>query len=237
MSPQLKPDTGRVGVVLAGDRSIRFEGGRALATLAGTSLLGHAVATVTPVVDEVVVSCRDEQLGEVESVLDGSDDSVPDVAAVVGSAVDGGPVAGLSAALEETGRLTAVVVACDTPLIPSAFLGHLLDRLDGSTTAGVVTRFDGRRQPLPAAVNVRAAAGACSEVLAAGGQLDDVVAALSPVVIPERAVRASVGVDRLVDVDTRADLARAERVLARAAVRPGRRDESNEGAASRPNCR
>ncbi|WP_152039879.1 hypothetical protein [Salinigranum salinum] len=86
-------------------------------------------------------------------------------------------------------------------------------------------------------MNVRAAVGARSEVLAAGGQFDDVVAALSPVVIPERAVRASVGVDRLVDVDSRADLARVDVVLARAAARSERCEEPNEGEASRPNRR
>jgi molybdopterin-guanine dinucleotide biosynthesis protein A len=214
MPSSLKPDTGRAGIVLAGGRSTRFEDGdKALATLAGTPLLRHTVQSVAPVVDDVIVSCRADQAEAFGRVLD-------DVAVdfVVDPIDDLGPVAGLRTALRETDRLTGVVTACDTPLVPSAFLGHLLDRVEQSTTAGVVTRLDGRVQPLPAAVNVRAATAAATESLDTSGSLRDAVDALAPVVIPEEAVRASVGADRLVDVDTRADLARAERSLARATV-------------------
>jgi molybdopterin-guanine dinucleotide biosynthesis protein A len=217
--PAMKADTGRVGVVLAGGRSTRFEDGdKALAALDGRPLLVHAVEAVAPVVDDVVVSCRTDQRRSFESALDGQRVTfAPDP-------VDGlGPVAGLRTALSETERLTAVVTACDLPLVPSAFLGHLLDRVEQSTTAGVVIRADGRTRAFPTAVNVRAAAAAATEALDTGGNLHDVVESLAPVVIPEAHVAATVGTDRLVDVDTRADLARAEEVLARslAADSPG----------------
>ncbi|WP_318568126.1 molybdenum cofactor guanylyltransferase [Salinigranum marinum] len=229
----LKPDTGRAGVVLAGGRSRRFEGGdKALATLAGTALLRHAVGAVDPVVDEVVVSCRDDQTERFAAVLDGYDVSF----AV--DPIDGlGPVAGLQTALRETDRVTAVVTACDTPLVPSAFLGHLLDRVEGATTAGVVTEAGERVQPLPMAVNVRAAAAACTETLVDSGSLRDVIESLAPVVISERAVRAAVGADRLLDVDTRADLARAERLLAHATGPSGGSNGSRDGGEMRPNSR
>jgi molybdopterin-guanine dinucleotide biosynthesis protein A len=208
---RLKPDTGRAGVVLAGGRSTRFEDGDvALAPLGGRSLLVHAVEAVSPVVDEVVVSCRGDQRRRFAAALGESDVSF------VVDPVDGvGPVAGLLTALRETDRLTAVVTGCDLPLVPSAFLGHLLDRVEQSTTAGVVIRADGRTRPLPTAVNVRAAAAAASEALDTGGTLRDVVESLAPVVIPERHVAATVGTERLLTVDTRADLARAEAALAR----------------------
>jgi molybdopterin-guanine dinucleotide biosynthesis protein A len=212
MPSQLKADTGRAGIVLAGGGSTRFEAGdKALASLGGEPMLRHVVDSVAPVVDDVLVSCRDDQRGAFEAALDGADVTlVPDP-------IDGlGPVAGLRTALRETDRLTAVVTAVDMPLVPSAFLAHLLDRVEGSTTAGVAVEH-GRRQPLPAAVNVRAATAAATEVLDHGGSLGDVVDSLAPVVVPERHVHATVDPDRLLDVDTRADLERAERRLARTA--------------------
>ena len=207
----LKPDTGRAGIVLAGGRSTRFDGDdKAAVTLGGMPLVEHAVTAVDPVVDDVIVSCRSGQVERFESILEEYD-----VSFAVDPIDDLGPVAGLRTALRETDRLTAVVTACDTPLIPSAFLGHLLDRVENATTAGVVTRVGGNLQPIPMAVNVRAAAAACTEALVGDSSLRDVIDALAPVVIPERAVRATVGVDRLLDVATRGDLARAERLLAR----------------------
>jgi molybdopterin-guanine dinucleotide biosynthesis protein A len=226
----MKADTGRAGIVLAGGRSTRFGGeDKALAPLAGTPLLRHAVRGVAPAVDSLLVSCRAEQVERLEAVLDGI--GGPDVAFVADPITDLGPVAGLRTALRETDRLSAVVTACDMPLVPSAFLGHLLDRVETSTTAGVVTRVDGHLQSFPVGVNVRAATAACTEALDSGGDLRDALDSLAPVVIPERDVRASVGHDRLVDVDTRADLARAERSLARTTAttggsdRPSRTDE------------
>jgi molybdopterin-guanine dinucleotide biosynthesis protein A len=150
---------------------------------------------------------------------------------------DRGPVVGLRTALRESDRLTAVVVGCDTPLIPSVFLAHLLDRVESAGTAAVVTRVDGRLRPLPAAVNVRAAAAACTEVLVDGSDLTDVMEALAPVVIPEREVQASVGVERLLDVDTRADLARAERLLARGTAPDGGGPDRPDDGGMQPNSR
>jgi molybdopterin-guanine dinucleotide biosynthesis protein A len=233
MPSTLKPDTGRVGIVLAGGRSARFGGDdKAAAVLAGQPLLSHAVQSVAPAVDDVVVSCRADQTEALAGLLDG--DSV-DFA--VDPIDDLGPVAGLRTALRETDRLTGVVVACDMPLVPSAFLGHLLDRVEQSSTAGVVTRLDGRIQPLPAAVNVRAAAAAATEALDTNGSLHDVVEALAPVVIPERHLRAVVEPDRLLDVDSRADLARAARRLARTTTTRTDDTGSSESTGMRPNSR
>ncbi|WP_245902805.1 molybdenum cofactor guanylyltransferase [Salinigranum rubrum] len=229
----IKADTGRAGIVLAGGRSTRFaDGDKALAPLGGRPLLTRAVEAVSPVVDEVIVSCRADQRPAFESALAGESVSF------VVDPIDGlGPVAGLRTALRETERLTAVVTACDLPLVPSAFLGHLLDRVEQSTTAGVVIRTGGRTQPFPTAVNVRAAAAAATEALDTGGNLRDVVESLAPVVIPERHVAATVGIERLLDVDTRADLARAEEILARGAPR-GPADELPPGdGGMRPNSR
>lgn len=228
----MKADTGRAGIVLAGGRSTRFEGGdKALATLAGRPLLCHAVEAVSPVVDDVLVSCRDDQREAFASAV------ATDVSFVTDPIDDIGPVAGMRTALCETDRLTAVVTACDTPLIPSAFLGHLLDRVEQSTTAGVVIHADGYRQPLPTAVNTRAAAAAATEALDTSGTLCDVVDALAPVAIPEHHVRATISPERLLDVNTRDDLARAERILARRPTSRADGELSTDDGAVRPNSR
>jgi molybdopterin-guanine dinucleotide biosynthesis protein A len=228
----MKADTGRAGIVLAGGRSTRFgDGDKALATLAGRPLLCHAVEAVSPVVDDVLVSCRDDQREAFESAV------ATDVTLVTDPIDDLGPVAGLRTALCETDRHTAVVTPCDTPLIPSAFLGHLLDRVEQSTTAGVVIHADGYRQPLPTAVNARAAAAAATEALDTSGTLCDVVDALAPVAIPEHHVRATVGLERLLNVNTRDDLARAELVLARRSTGPVDRELTTDDGTVRPNNR
>jgi len=55
-------DTGRAGVILAAGRSGGFPTiEKALAPLDGTPLLAHATATLAPVVDELIVTCRADQ--------------------------------------------------------------------------------------------------------------------------------------------------------------------------------
>lgn len=229
----MKADTGRAGIVLAGDRSTCFEGGdKALASLDGRPLLTHAVEAVSPVVDDVVVSCQRHQRSRFESVLEGTD-----VTFATDPIDDLGPVAGLRTALCETDRLTAVVTACDLPLVPSAFLGHLLDRVEQSTTAGVVIRTGDRTRPIPLAVNVRAAAAAAAETLDNGGTLCDAAESLAPVAIPEHHVVATVGTGRLLNVDTRADLARAEEILTRSATAAFANSRAFEDEGIRPNSR
>lgn len=216
----MRPDTGRAGVVLAGGRSTRFAGAdKATANLAGRPMIRHVVDAVSPVVDEVVVDCRRDQQLTIEAALVDRD-----VTFVTDPISDRGPVAGLRTGLRATDRAYAAVTTCDLPLVPSSLYAHLLER--ARDVAGAVPVVDGRRLPFPAGVHVRACEAACTEAITRGtGRLEDVIRALEPVDIPESHVRAYAGEHALLDVDTRGDLAAAERVL--------RRDDDRSGDGDR----
>ena len=135
------------GIVLAGGRSDRFEDGdKALARIDGEPLLGRVVERVGRATDRVVVSCRDEQRDTFERVCDGA--SVP-VQFVVDPVPDGGPLAGLSAALDVVETPFVAVVACDMPGVDPAFLDALFEYAAGCDGA-VPTLRDGHLQPLQA---------------------------------------------------------------------------------------
>ena len=103
-----------VGVVLAGGRSSRMGGGhKFMREIAGSTVLSWVVERLRPQVDLFVVST-----GAIAVPLDSEVACVPDVVP------DGGPLAGIHAAMtwaaEALGPDTRIVtVPADTPFIPS----------------------------------------------------------------------------------------------------------------------
>mgnify|MGYP006283047483 CR=1 FL=1 len=196
-------DTGRAGIVLAGGRSERFPTvDKALAPLDGSPLLWHAVDSLAPAVEEVIVNCRRDQRAAFAEAL-----ATFPVRFAVDQVPDRGPLVGLRTALAETTASYAAVVPCDMPSLPAAFVDFLFARARNRT--GAVARFESRRQPFPAVVHVRAATAACRE--AEPGDRDPMeafVSRLDPHVVPEHVVRAHVGPDAFHDIDTHDDLAR-----------------------------
>ena len=199
---QLRADTGRAGIVLAGGRSERFPTiDKALAPLDGEPLLWHVADALAPAVDELIVNCRRDQRDLFAEPL-----AEFDVRFVVDVIPDRGPLIGLRTALEATTATYAVVVPCDMPAVPAGCLDFLSTR--GRNQTGAVAEFDGRRQPLPAAVHVRAATAACREAEADGSErFDAFVSQLDPVVVDERAVRAHVESTAFHNINTHDDLA------------------------------
>ncbi|WP_253738517.1 molybdenum cofactor guanylyltransferase [Halohasta salina] len=201
-SARPRADTGRAGVVLAGGRSERFPTvEKALAPLNGQPLVWHAVQSVTPAVDEVIVNCRRDQRAELTEALG-------DLAVrfAVDPVSDRGPVVGLRTALSETTATYAAVVPCDMPAVPAAFVDFLFARARHRT--GAVARLEGERRPFPMVVHVRAATAACREVEAGGRSgLGAFLDHVDPDVVPERVVEAHVEPTAFRDVDTHADLA------------------------------
>lgn len=195
-----RPDVGRAGVVVAGGRSTRFLGGdKALAVLDGEPLLGHVVAALVPVTDEVIVNCRRDQLAAFEAALEGAP-----VCFAPDPVSDWGPVAGLRTALAATDAEYAAVLGCDTPWVPPAFVSTLFERARGHTGAAV--ELDGTLQPLLAVVHVRACTAVCEDTLSRRSpRLRDVLAALQPRIIDEREALAHVDRAALRDVDTYAE--------------------------------
>ncbi len=194
-------DTGRAGIILAGGRSRRFPTvDKALAPLDGKPLLWHVADSLAPAVDELIVSCRRDQRESFAETL-----SAFDVRFVVDAIPDRGPLVGLRTALEETTATYAAVLPCDMPAVPAGFLDFLCTR--GRNQTGALPEFDGRRQPFPAAVHVRAATAACREAEADGEGVDAFVSQLDPVVVDERTVRAHVEPTAFSNINTHEDLA------------------------------
>jgi len=195
-------DTGRVGIILAGGRSERFPTvDKALAPLDGEPLIHHAAATLDPVVDGLVVNCREDQQAAFAEAL-----AAFDPAFAIDAVPDRGPLAGLRTALESTSATYAAVVPCDMPLLPAAFVEYLCNRARDRT--GAVPKIDGQVQPLPAALNVRAAAAACRDAREQdAGRLDAFVPLLDPFVVPERVVEAHTDPDAFRNINTHDDLA------------------------------
>lgn len=104
-----------LGAVLAGGRSSRFGSDKALAVWAGRTLLDHAVASLAPHVEMVVICGRAGGL---------ADRPAPDM----------GPLGGLNAALHhaaEQGFDAVLTTGCDMPVYPA----ELAKALAGSGAA------------------------------------------------------------------------------------------------------
>lgn len=192
--------TARTGIILAGGRSIRFGGGnKALAELEGRPVIRRVAEVVGDVVDELVVNCRSDQVQNIRQALSGvareprfALDEIP----------DRGPVAGMAKALRISSAPTAVVTACDMPFLDPSFLDSLFDEAEGEP--GAVPVYDGCPQPLCAAYSVDETGRTCHAVLASDeNALQDVIACLEPVIIPEEAVRSRTHASTFINVNTR----------------------------------
>lgn len=200
-SAHVAADTGRAGVILAAGRSGGFPTiEKALAPLNGTPLLAHATATLEPVVDERIITCRADRRDAFAEVVD-------DDCQLVGlPAADHEPRAELQAGLGATEATYAAVLAVGMPFLPTGFVECLFAHARSKT--GAVPCVDGQQRSVPAVVHVRAAAAAC-----VAAQRNDettlaaVIAELAPVVVPDRTVAAHVGTDAFTTIETHEELA------------------------------
>jgi molybdopterin-guanine dinucleotide biosynthesis protein A len=135
--------TARVaGVVLAGGRSVRFGGEKAVALLDGRSLLAWAFERLRSICAEVAINARPGT--EAEAVAQSL--GLPVLHDAAGDAL--GPLAGVKAGLiwaEQRGATMLAVSPCDAPLLPDDLYVRLLASAAGG--AAMATTTDGR-QPL-----------------------------------------------------------------------------------------
>jgi len=134
------------GLVVAGGYSTRFGlAEKALARVDGEPMLRRVADAVAPLVEEVVVDCRDGQRPAFATALAGVDCPV---AFATDDVPDGGPVAGLATGLEVVPDGAVLVCSCDRPhLTPGLLEACLLALADGGPDA-VVPEVDGHPQPL-----------------------------------------------------------------------------------------
>jgi molybdopterin-guanine dinucleotide biosynthesis protein A len=131
---QKAAEEGALGVVLAGGRGSRLGGAKPTADLAGRPLISYPLAALT-------------EAGLEAAVVAKSDTDLPklDVEVLTEPAEPVHPLAGIVAALRQTGR-PIVVIGCDFPFVPAALVRALADAPEPL----VVPAPGGEGQPLVA---------------------------------------------------------------------------------------
>mgnify|MGYP000185735208 CR=1 FL=1 len=190
--------TSRAGIVLAGGYARRFEDGdKTLADFEERPLIAHAVDALRPVVDTVVVSCRDEQIESFERVLD-------DVIYAPDPEPDEGPLAGLAAALAKVDATAVAVTTADRPRVPTGLYRQFFQRL---ASDGIVIEADDIRQPAPAVFATVALREAVNQQRDSGERrLRSVFELLDLDIVSSESVAEQWGEEVLIDVNTAADL-------------------------------
>lgn len=142
MSERVSEQGAVVGLVLAGGRSVRFGGEKAVALLDGRPLLEWAAERLRSVCVQVAINVRAGSEAETAAQAHG----LPTLYDEAGDAL--GPLAGvkvgLSWAAAQGARLLAVS-PCDAPLLPGDLYVRLLEHAGGA--AAMAETRDGR-QPL-----------------------------------------------------------------------------------------
>lgn len=168
----------------------------------------RVVERLGTVVDEIVVSCREQQQPAFERVLDDGSVSVT----YVPDPVPGdGPLAGVNAALKTVTTAYVAVIAVDIPAVDPGFVATLFER--GAGSDGAVPRLhDGTPQPTAAVYRTDALSRVSAELLDAGvrsfrAALDELdVQYLDPSAVGEQT-----DLQTLTNVNTPAELAALER--------------------------
>jgi len=205
-------------VIVAGGRSTRFgDADKAVATLAGTPMIRRVADRLEPVVDELVVNCREDQREAIAAALD--DYPLPTEFAF-DPEVDQGPMAGIRNGCRAADGEYAAVVACDMPFVDPDAISYLFDRASGAVSPppdaddegeppfdGAVPRLgDGWYQTTQAVYRPGAMADACDAALERGDRkilapLDD----LSYAVVSEAELETVTDLETFENLNTQAE--------------------------------
>lgn len=200
------------GVLVCGGGSTRFGSeDKVCAELAGRPLVRHVADRILPVIDELVVNCRDSQVACLTEAL--SDYPHP-VTFACDEHEDAGPLHGIERGLEATDAELAVVLACDMPFVDPEFLRTLFDRVEGHEVA-IPRHGEGNwYQPLQAVYRVSSMRSAIEDALEAGVERPIKPAlALDSVTVEGGDLWEHAHEHTFFNVNTRADLETAEAIL------------------------
>ena len=137
-----------VGVVIAGGRSVRFGGEKAIAVLAGQPLLLWAVRRLQRSCTAVAVNARPGT----EAAALAQAEGLPVLHDAPGDPA--GPLSGVKAGLawaQELGARTIAISPCDVPLLPDDLFPRLINAANAGAAnsgAAIAETSDGRRQSL-----------------------------------------------------------------------------------------
>lgn len=126
------------GLVLAGGKSVRMGHDKGMTEWHGQPQRYYMADMLQHLCDEVFISCREEQVRE----MDSSYPTLTDNVAYIGN----GPTAAILSAFEKYPSAACLVVACDLPLLDSATLQYLVDNRD---VRGIATTFQSPHDGLP----------------------------------------------------------------------------------------
>ena len=185
-----------LGALLAGGRGARLGGAKATVEACGRPLLAWSLDALREAVDDVVVIAKP-----------GTPLPPCDVPVHRDEPEDFHPRHGIVSALRRASGRPVVVVPCDMPLVPPALLSVLLDVVEDGAPAAM-PRTEGRVHPLCAAY---------APSILAELESSDPDEALTVTLDRLGAVvlGADAAADRMLNVNTRADLALAEILLSR----------------------
>ena len=188
-----------LGALLAGGRGSRLGGAKATAEVLGRPLLAWSLDALRAAVPDVVI------IAKAETPLPPCDAPVHR-----DEPADFHPRHGIVSALQRGAGRPVVVVPCDMPLVPPALLEVLLDVVAGGAPAAI-PRAEGRVHPLCGAYSADALAPL--EAAPSDEPITRTLTQLGAVVL-----NAEAAADRMLNVNTRADLGLAEILLRRAGL-------------------
>lgn len=198
------------GLIVAGGYSTRFGiAEKALADAGREPMLRRAVRALDPLVEDVVIDCRSDQVDPFTTALE---PLASDPVFAVDPEPDGGPIAGLANGLTTVRELgnyeDVLVLSCDRPGVTTDALERLHGRRIGADVAAAVPSIDGQIQPLCGSYRTEALYDACLATLAAGTrQLTHVPHRLCHLAVPSDAVSDGGDGRQLRSVDSPAELA------------------------------
>ena len=127
-----------IGVVLAGGKGRRLGRAKGDVVIDGVSMAARAARSLRPLCGSVVIS-----------VGAGGDNPATDFSTVEDRPPEGrGPLAGIAAAYEGTGRADLLVLACDYPRVDERLLGAVVAAAAPDDDLVIVTDRKGRDHPL-----------------------------------------------------------------------------------------
>lgn len=196
--------TAASGAIVAGGTSGRLGRDKRFVTVDGVGLLAGTAATLGGLVDDLQVVLADpEDEARVIAEVGG------DVTITYDRRSDVGPAAGLEAALTAARHEHVIVVATDHPALSPDVLALLLARARGTPASAVALTGPRGSEPFVAVYRRDALATVTAALDAGTRRMQDVLAALGPLLIGEQEWRSHDPTGRTIDdVDTPADLDR-----------------------------
>lgn len=152
-----------VGIVLAGGRSTRFGEDKSLYLLDGRQMYRHVYDMLADsgVCDHIVISSN----AVLKDKFDGIDVVVDDP-----EFADYGPLGGLYAVAEQYPNSRYILISCDTPYVPGAWVKRLITQSDRMPDYSIISKESERIHPTIAVFNDTELASKLQAHLAHGGR-------------------------------------------------------------------